>query len=294
MTKRPSLSACFDHAGEIEHERAIRLDADAGESRGMGSYDRGRADGRKVDPQLLSGLGAFDQHAALLAGDPAMPAQPLDPFEKAVRAFDAFKRHRAPADGDRRLADVECADGAGGRQSRIDVAPVSLEGRHASHRPGGGQQVRDDLMRPDDPDAVGFDHAGERAQQTVVALGQRGQRARQERKEREARLHCAQLRTPADAAGKHGVGHAVPLEHRGKAGEILERKILVLEGREARGSLALHHHDEGRMPVRCQAFGKIDRQPAASCNDGDLVARLQPDAAARLSRLHRRCRCLRL
>ena len=98
-----------------------------------------------------------------------------------------------------------------------------LRGVARGHRPLGGQQIRHDLMRADDLDAVGFDHAGKRAQQTVVALGQRGQRARQQRNEREARLHALQLRAAADAAGKHGVGHAVPLEQRGKGGEILER-----------------------------------------------------------------------
>ena len=58
---------------------------------------------------------------------PAMrpcPAQRLHPFEQAVGAFYAFERDGAAADRDRRLADVERADGARGGGGGLDVAPV--------------------------------------------------------------------------------------------------------------------------------------------------------------------------
>ena len=58
-----------DDAGKVEDERALRLDGDAGKAGGMRGCDGCGADGRQVDAQFLAGLGAFDEHAARLAGE---------------------------------------------------------------------------------------------------------------------------------------------------------------------------------------------------------------------------------
>ena len=205
MTKRPSLSAASTTpAKSSTSERSASTPTPARPAAWAATIVAGPMAGRST-PQLLTGLGAFDQHAALLAGDPAMPAQTLDPFEQAVGAFDALQRHGAAADGHRRLADVERADGAGGGKGCIDVAPVSLERRHASHRSRGGQQVGHDLMRADNLDAMGFDDAGERAQQHASspldsAASARGRSARSARLGLKARRFGRRPMPPANTA----------------------------------------------------------------------------------------------
>ena len=201
----------------------------------MGGCDRGRPDGRQVDAQLLARLGAFDQHAALLAGKPAMRAQLLHPFEQAVGAFDAFERDGAAADRDRRLADVERADGAGGGSGRLDVAPVGFRGAVVGHRPFGRQQVGRDLMRADDLDAVRLRpprqaRAARRRRPWPAPASARG------RSSSSARLgfSAPSFGRRADAAGKDGMRDAVPLQERRPApAKFSSVKLFMLEGLRA-------------------------------------------------------------
>ena len=138
-----------------------------------------RPDGRHVGPQFLARLGAFDQDAALLAGEPAMRAQIADPVEQAVGALDAFQRDDAAADRDRRLADIERADRRAARQRRPRSRRSAASGRRLVIGAVVGEQVRQDLMRADDAYAVGFEQPATIAQKAVVAAGERGDDARQ-------------------------------------------------------------------------------------------------------------------
>ena len=74
------------HRLMVEDQRAAGLDADAGQPGGMRGVDRQRPDRRHVGAQFLTRLGAFDQDAALLAGQPAMRAQHPSPA-RAGRRF---------------------------------------------------------------------------------------------------------------------------------------------------------------------------------------------------------------
>src|SRR5690606_2263429 len=106
---------------------------------------------------LLAWLGAFDQHAASLAGEPAMPAKRPDPVEQAVGAFYSLDRDHPPPNGYRALADVEGADRASRRPGGIQVQPILPPGRATGDPALGRQQIGQDFMRPQNLDATGFD-----------------------------------------------------------------------------------------------------------------------------------------
>ena len=71
----PSALASAQHRLIVEDQRAAGLDADAGEPGLVRRGDRLRSDRRHVGAQFLSRLGAFDDDAALLAGEPSVRTQ---------------------------------------------------------------------------------------------------------------------------------------------------------------------------------------------------------------------------
>lgn len=77
----------------------------------MRCFDRLWSYGRKISAQFLTWLGAFDQHTARLAGDAAVASQEFCAVEQSGRALDTLERDGPAADRDRRLADIQRADG---------------------------------------------------------------------------------------------------------------------------------------------------------------------------------------
>ena len=74
-TKTPSASARATSSAQLQNQGVPGLDADAGQARRVRHLDGRRSDRRQVGAQFLAGLGAFDQHAARLAGKPAVAPQ---------------------------------------------------------------------------------------------------------------------------------------------------------------------------------------------------------------------------
>ena len=83
-------------------------------------------------------------------------------------------------------------------------------------------------------------------------------------------LRAAKLRAAADAAGKNDMGDAVPLEQRSQGRRNLSSARSSCSKDRAESALAspCTITTNGLVAVRCQAFGDIDRQPAASGDDG--------------------------
>src|SRR5688500_8105610 len=73
----------------LQHEGGSRSDGDAGKACLGGLCHGSRADGRHVDPQILTALGGLDQHSAFLAAAKAEPglAKASYPTDHAVGAL---------------------------------------------------------------------------------------------------------------------------------------------------------------------------------------------------------------
>ena len=137
----------------------------------------------------------------------------------------AFERDGAAADRDRRLADVERADGARRgerpprcRASRAFCGATLVIGPSEASRSGTISCAPTTLM------PFASSHGSKRAQHAVIALRERDQRARQKRKQRKAGLERGQFgRRPMPPANTTWVTPRRFSSGR-KAGEILERQ----------------------------------------------------------------------
>src|SRR6185312_5179388 len=193
----------LDHGGTIENERMAGLHGDARQAGGMRALNRVRADGRQIGPRLLAGLGAFDQNAARLAGQTAVPAQIPDAGKQAVRRLDALQCNHPAADCHRALPDIQRADRLGSGAGGIDIAPIrrlrSNFGVAAFER----HQFGHDLMRADDLDAAPLDIAQDGPQQPVVAARKLDGQARQGYQQAGVQAHLRQARPSLDLAGQN-------------------------------------------------------------------------------------------
>ena len=135
------------------------------------------------------------------------------PLEQSVGALDAFQRNGPAANRNRRLADVQRADGLCRRMGRLDIAPVGFSRRGLGQRALGRDQFRDDLMGADDLDPTRFEAARQDLQQAVVATGQRHHHGGYHSEQAEAGAHVDQSRPAPDLAGKHQMGNLLPSQH---------------------------------------------------------------------------------
>ena len=259
---RSAADAALEQRLALEQERLARFQGEHGDAGLAADGDRGRADRRDVEAQVLSRLAHLDRHGTAVRQRAAAAQRRIGAFERLDGEHDARFHH----DG---LADVPRPDAFGDGQAVLDVAPLCGVGLAHRERSLGGEDRGQKQGRLDHRDALAFELLGDAAQQRVVApLRQPGEEALRALVGGEV-LHQRRL---ADTARHDGAAHAVRLKGADDDVELpdLDPGDVVDHGAELRRGLPLvrhGHHPHSLLPRRA---GEEDRKGAVAGDQADV------------------------
>ncbi len=232
-------------------------------------HDRARADGRQVDPEILSLLRRLDEHAAFggLPQDPG-PAEALNAGQHVIRALRPLDRKHALARDDRRLSDVVGGEIAEQPQTDHDRALVFRFGRARGLDAGGRQKLRREVKRADDGHALLLQQPHGAAQKLVVAAAHEVAQLLPVAKGREGVEHGARLRALKTARQRHGAG-TPSLQAGERALHVQQIDDRVGSSAQGRVGEAAERQNAAIASAAPQAVGDEFGQPPRPRQDGD-------------------------
>ena len=139
-TAQPCASAARTASSRSSISTAPASTATPARPRRHGALDRARTDGRHVDAQLLTGLGALGQHAAARQRSSPRPSAATR-SQHGVGALRTFDRQHPAVRDDHRLAGIERAQRRPHGKAQPGVGMVPGGQRDGADLPGASQQV---------------------------------------------------------------------------------------------------------------------------------------------------------